>query len=160
MNYEKLSKKAIFCMLINELIAAIIILAIGVTILLLADDMPGIARLGIVLFLIVSVLLCVISPFIRYERYRYRITDEELDVKEGFLWVSRTIVPIERLHKIEVNKGPVDSMFGLAKVHVTTAGGDVVVRFLDDAKANLIAEALKKKINEEAKEGKEFKEEN
>ena len=39
-------------------------------------------------------------------------------------------------------------MFGLAKVGVTTAGGDVTIRFLENEKADLIAESLKRKINE------------
>ena len=45
-------------------------------------------------------------------------------------------------------KGPIDRAFGLAKVVVTTAGGDVTVRFMEDEKANQIAESLKNRINE------------
>ena len=67
-----------------------------------------------------------------------------------FIFIERSIVPIERLHKIAIEKGPIDRMFKLAKVIVTTAGGDVVIRFLEDEKSEFIAYALKKKINEMA----------
>mgnify|MGYP003489686698 FL=1 len=67
---------------------------------------------------------------------------------EGFIFTKRNIVPIERLHKIAVLKGPIDRVFGLAKVVVTTAGGDVTVRFMEDEKADQIAESLKNRINE------------
>lgn len=60
------------------------------------------------------------------------------------------IVPIERLHQITMAQGPIDRVFGLTKVIVTTAGGEVTIRFLEYEKAQQIAEALKKKINQVA----------
>ena len=51
-------------------------------------------------------------------------------------------------------------MFNLAKVIVTTAGGDVTIRFLEDEKSEFIAEALKKKINEIAIKSRLEKQEN
>lgn len=50
-------------------------------------------------------VLCIVSPFVRYQRYRYRFTEEEIDMREGFLFVHRDIVPIERLHKIALESG-------------------------------------------------------
>ena len=44
-------------------------------------------------------------------------------LREGYLFVKRNIVPIERLHKLEISKGPIDQIFHVAKVTVTTAGG-------------------------------------
>lgn len=43
-------------------------------------------------------------------------------------------------------------MFHVAKVKVTTAGGDVTLRFLEEEKAEQIAENLRKRINEIVKE--------
>lgn len=56
-------------------------------------------------------------------------------------------MPIERLHKISVERGSIDRIFGLGKVIVTTAGGDVTIRYLELEKAERIAEALKHRIN-------------
>lgn len=96
-----------------------------------------------------------ILPFIRYERYRYRFTENDIDVREGILFVERNIVPIERLHKIAMESGPLDRIFGLSKVVVTTAGGDVVIRFLENEKAEKIVERLKDRINQYAIEERE-----
>ena len=49
-------------------------------------------------------------------------------------------------------RGPIDTMLGLGKVSVTTAGGDVVIRFLEIEKADRIAESLKTRINQIAVE--------
>lgn len=70
-----------------------------------------------------------------------------MEVREGILVITREIVPIERIHKIEVNAGPIDRMFGLAKVKAVTAGAEVTARFLENEKAEQIAEILKKRIN-------------
>ena len=69
--------------------------------------------------------------------------------------MKRNIVPIERLHKLEISKGPIDQIFHVAKVTVTTAVGDVTLRFLEEEKAEKIAENLQKRINEIVKEQRE-----
>lgn len=68
--------------------------------------------------------------------------------------MERNIVPIERLHKLQTNRGPIDQLFGVAKVIVTTAGGDVVIRFLEVQKAEEIADLLRMRINEAARREK------
>ena len=110
--------------------------------------------------ILLDLLYLILSPKIRYERYRYSITEDSIDVREGFIFTKRSIVPIERLHKIAIEKGPIDRMFKLAKVIVTTAGGDVIIRFLQDEKSEFIAETLKKKINDIAIESRLDKKEN
>ena len=92
-----------------------------------------------------------VEPYFRYNRYRYSINEECIDIREGYLFVKRNIVPIERLHKLEISKGPIDQIFHVAKVTVTTAGGDVTLRFLEEE----IAENLQKRINEIVKEQRE-----
>lgn len=89
-----------------------------------------------------------VSPYFRYHRYRYSINEECIDIIEGYLFVKRNIVPIERIHKIQTEKGPVDQLFRVAKVIVTTGGGDVTLSFLEDEKAEHIADNLRKRINE------------
>ena len=101
--------------------------------------------------LILAVLTLIdvlVSPYFRYHRYRYSINQECIDIIEGYLFVKRNIVPIERIHKIQTKKGPIDQMFRVAKVIVTTGGGDVTLSFLEDERAEQIADNLRKRINE------------
>ena len=97
----------------------------------------------------------IISQYFRFHRYRYKIDEEFIDIREGYLFVTREIVPIERLHKMETLRGPIDSMFGVAKVKVTTAGGEVTIRFLEEEKAERIAEGLGRYVNHIVKEQRE-----
>ena len=73
---------------------------------------------------------------------------------EGYVFTQRNIVPIERLHKLQISQGPFDKLCNVARVKVTTAGGDVEIRFLENEKAEKITESLKQKINQIAVEQK------
>lgn len=156
MKYGKLNRKAIYCMFLGTLVSTIIGLGILIMIYIgirveIPSDIENVIFKVLVLIIIISVLNLFVSPIIRYNRYRYKINEEEVDVIEGLWFISRTIVPIERLHKITLQRGPIDNMFGLSKVIITTAGGDATIRFLENEKAEKIAESLKNKVNQIAK---------
>ena len=125
----------------------VLIMAAATLVVLLAIDAGLAGSIILALGWILSIIYIIAAPKVRYERYRYCIDSEAIRVREGLLWISESIVPIERLHKIEVSQGPVARMFGLFTVCVTTAGGDVNIKFLQEDKANEIAETLKIKIN-------------
>jgi len=149
-NYEKLSKGALKCMYIATGLGSaklIIIVLLLNKMIFVPEEMKN---TKLVVFIVVGIILAnaVISPYFRFHRYRYCISEECIDIKEGYLFVKRAIVPIERLHKLEMQKGPIDRMCKVAKLIVTTAGGDVTIRFVDDDKAEQIAEFLKKRINQ------------
>ena len=150
MKYEKLSKRALGCMYVATALASVIALAvIGAVnwLWIFPKDMDMLKAVSLAL-VILTLFDALASPYFRYHRYRYSINDECIDIKEGYLFVKRNIVPIERLHKLQTLKGPIDQMFKVAKVVVTTAGGDVSIRFLEEEKAEQIAENLRGRINE------------
>ena len=150
MKYEKLSKRALGCMYVATALASVIALAvIGAVnwLWIFPKDMDMLKAVSLAL-LILTLFDSLASPYFRYHRYRYSINEECIDIKEGYLFVKRNIVPIERLHKLQTLKGPIDQMFKVAKVVVTTAGGDVTIRFLEEEKAEQIAENLRGRINE------------
>lgn len=155
--YEKLSKRALYCMYVAGLITGVVVLAIlgavGIFWIFPQDITAGKWILLILAALTLADVL--ISPYFRYHRYRYCINDECIDVIEGYLFVKRNIVPIERLHKLQTKKGPIDQIFKVAKMVVTTGGGDVTLTFLEEEKAEQLAASLQKRINEIAVEQRE-----
>ncbi|MBE5062597.1 PH domain-containing protein [Lachnospiraceae bacterium DSM 108991] len=157
MVYEKLSKNALRCMYAAGAVTGVILLAVigAVDYFWVFPEDIVIGKwisLGAALFILADV--CV-SPWFRFCRYRYGINEECIDIQEGYLFVKRHIVPIERLHKLEMRTGPLDRAFGVAKVIVTTAGGDVTIAFLDTERAERIADTLRKRINAIAAEQRE-----
>lgn len=157
MNYEKLSRKALGCMYTATFLGTCICAAILGAILyyfIFPNDIT-IGKYIIYVIFALMVLNTFISPLFRFHRYGYLITSDYIEVKEGYLNVTRSIVPMERLHKIQTTRGPIDHIFGVTKVIVTTAGGDVTIRFLEEEKAAQIAQTLTKRINHIAASGKE-----
>lgn len=148
MNFNKLSKKALKCMYVKTWIASVIWIVIFITgNILFRKDIPMILQ-GVVYGLVAIIIIySVFAPRIRYERYRYLLSEEEFAVRKGLIEIKTEIVPIERLHKIEVSSGPIFRMFGLKEIKVTTAGGEINVAFLDDEVADQVAEHLKRRIN-------------
>lgn len=148
LNYQRLDKDARKCMRISAVIVWGIMLIPAFVFLLFMELFSEKAALwiyiGAVFFAIVYVILV---PAIRYARYRYAVDEEAIRVREGFLWITESIVPMERLHKLSLSQGPVDRLFKLSKVQVTTAGGDVTIKFLKEDTASEIARGLERKIN-------------
>lgn len=62
------------------------------------------------IIMILEIIETIVSPLFRYQRYAYGLTDEEVQIKEGYLFLTHTIVPISRLHKIEISSGPLDRL--------------------------------------------------
>ncbi len=154
---EKLSKRAFGCMYVATALGSVVGLAIIVAVYLLWLG-PENIQTGKIIAVIIGVLIILnaaISPYFRFHRYRYAINEEFVDIREGYIFVERNIVPLERLHKMQTIRGPIDRMFKVAKVVVTTAGGDVTIRFLDEEKAEFIAENLGRRINQIVAEKRE-----
>lgn len=148
MEFQHLNKKALYCMYTATFFTTVITIAI-ITAILTFTSLFSKPVVTIIFWIILglSIADCLIGPIFRYRRYRYAIDEECIYTREGFLWITETIVPLERLHKIAMSQGPIDRCFGLSKVIVTTAGGDASINFLEYETAHSITEALKKKIN-------------
>lgn len=165
MEYRKLNKKAMTCMYVKTLISSIIwIVVFLVAYFLLRNELPADVQgiVSIVIFSLIGVIVIysLITPRIRYERYRFLLDEEEFAVRKGLMVTTTEIVPIERLHKIEVSSGPIFRAFGLKEIKVTTAGGEINVSYLDDEVADKIAEHLKVRINTIAVEERNAAQEN
>ncbi len=147
-DYKKLEKSAKNCMRISSIIvlAFVLIPTSILTLFVIEVDVLGKVCLGLLWLLAIGYII--VAPNVRYERYRYAIDEEAIRVREGLLWISETTVPMERLHKIKTSQGPIARIFKLSTINVTTAGGDVNIKFLKDDEAAEIADLLKRKINE------------
>ncbi|MBQ3150775.1 MAG: PH domain-containing protein [Clostridia bacterium] len=89
--------------------------------------------------LLFSFLYIAITPKIRFNRYKYLIEADRIEIIEGLFFIRRTIVPIDRIYQIDIQKGPIDNMVGVAKVRLTTAGSSAAFRFLEPETADEIA---------------------
>ena len=85
----------------------------------------------------------------QYARMGYAIGGDYLRVVRGFLFYTDTVVPFVRVQHIDVGQGPVERMFGLARVVVHTAGTHnsiVTLAGLKRADADAMRETIRQHI--------------
>ena len=97
--------------------------------------------LGIVAFV-------VIAPLWRYRVHRWEISltsgPPAVYTRTGWLTQERRIAPISRVQTVDTYRGPLDRLFGLANVTVTTASSAGAARILalDSAVADRVVAQL------------------
>jgi len=77
----------------------------------------------------------VLVPRERYRRYRWDLHEEELELLEGVLSVTRTIVPITRIQHVSVERTGWTSVFDLVRLSVHTAAGETKIPGLEPTRA-------------------------
>ncbi|MCV2490549.1 PH domain-containing protein [Geodermatophilus sp. YIM 151500] len=85
-----------------------------------------------------------IRPFVRYRVHRWEVTGEAVHALTGWLNRTWTLVPISRIQTVDVNRGVLQQVFGLASVAVLTASsqGTVHVPHLEADVAERVADDL------------------
>ena len=139
------SKKAMY---VKKAIVIAIFAVICIPIVIFADrvDYTLYVRIASIAVFAVVLIYCLVSPQIFYRYYRYRMDDDCIEVRRGVIIRSHFLVPVERVHQVQVDKGPILRKFGLASVTVTTAGGIANLEYLDEPIAEDIAQNLNEKI--------------
>jgi membrane protein YdbS with pleckstrin-like domain len=97
----------------------------------------AVTALGVVTFVVVA-------PVWRYRVHRWEIGPQAVYTRSGWLVQERRIAPISRVQTVDTHRGPLDRLFGLADVTVTTASSAGAVRIvaLDSDVADTLAAQL------------------
>jgi membrane protein YdbS with pleckstrin-like domain len=84
---------------------------------------------------LIFIISVIITPVIRYARWRYAVLEDEIDIYRGIIVRKRIIVPLIRVQYTDTTQGPLLRAFGLASVKVYTAAGaqDIEGLAVDDA---------------------------
>lgn len=84
---------------------------------------------------ILGVLLAATVPTLRVRRWRWRLDDDELDLRRGIVVDTRTIVPLTRIQHVDIRRTVWSQLFGVASVVVHTAAGTTEIPLLPEATA-------------------------
>lgn len=92
----------------------------------------------LVTFVAVLVLFLVILPPIRYVRWRYRVSEDYLEIRKGIIWRSHYVIPFIRVQNTDTRQGPIMRIFGLSSVTVATAAGEHEIPGLPTSEAQVL----------------------
>ncbi|PKL62773.1 MAG: hypothetical protein CVV31_04245 [Methanomicrobiales archaeon HGW-Methanomicrobiales-2] len=144
--YRRLNRKCLLSIYFGHAISYAFLLGAFVLVETYAQGFLGpgydLVRYAFIAVLAIVLAYMIVSPPVFYARYRYQITEDRIDVRSGVLVLRHNLVPIERVHQVEVSRGPVNSMLGLADVTITTAGGVATLSYLDIEEAERVADML------------------
>ncbi len=161
--YKSLDPKGLTVMRLNAVITSIItIIMVGIGAYFIYPLLEEIFHF--ILFYVIIGLIAVLIllniflfPRLRYNRYRYLIDKDHIEVKKGLFFITTSIILIKRIQKVELTNGPIDRLFKLSNVTIYTAAGNVDIKFLQTDEAldtiskinTLLKQKLgKKKTNE------------
>jgi membrane protein YdbS with pleckstrin-like domain len=111
------------------------LLGVGVLGLATGDPGPGV---GLVAGGLVVLALAVVVPVVRHRRWSWALTDEGIELAHGVLVRTESSIPAFRVQQVDVRQGPIERLFGLASLTITTAsaGSDGTLPGIDAAGAD------------------------
>lgn len=147
--YKLLNPKSKFVMYIKNCLIILIMAAAVVLMFIYREQMEMSDTAAFIIAAAAGSLamFLLIIPVIFYRHYRYIVDTEKVDVRRGVFFIRRTVVPIERIHQVQVRTGPISSRFGLADVVITTAGGEASIQYLETQVADSVADYLNDAVN-------------
>ncbi len=81
-----------------------------------------------VLLAVYAVVAIGVRPWVKHRVYRWEITADAAFTRSGWLTQTWTLVPISRIQTVDVTRGVLQQLFGLATVAVLTASSQGTVR--------------------------------
>ncbi|MGP3930810.1 PH domain-containing protein [Nonomuraea sp. KM88] len=99
---------------------------------------------AVAVFGVACVALALVAPRAYYRVERWEVTGEAVYTRKGWLTHTWRVAPMSRIQRVDTARGPVQRLFGLADVTVTTASsaGAVKIEGLDHEVAAELAERL------------------
>jgi hypothetical protein len=97
-----------------------------------------------------SVVTIAVRPRLRFRVHRWEVTGEAVYTLTGWLTRTWTLVPISRVQTVDVTRGVVQQLFGLATVAVLTASshGTVRIPHLDVDVARHVADHVSRRAEQ------------
>jgi membrane protein YdbS with pleckstrin-like domain len=126
----------------------VVVLVVGALLIWTPDDLGGpvpFLRWAVpVLAVLDAVVELVVRPRLKHRVYRWEVTEDAVFTRTGWLSQTWTLVPVSRIQTVDVTRGLLQQLFGLATVAVFTASSQGTVRIwhLEHGMAQRVADDL------------------
>jgi membrane protein YdbS with pleckstrin-like domain len=105
------------------------------------------------IILFIGVILSIIWPILRYNRWAFDVRENELFIQRGVITHVKTVAPFTRIQHLDVAQNPFERMLDLATLVIYTAGtrgADVTIPGLPKEYAEALRDQLKNITGEDA----------
>ena len=140
---NRVSRTAVWYWTARAAASWLVILGVQIAWLITGPSDLGLQLAALGLSVVVACLHVAVMPQWRYRIHRWESTPDAVYTQSGWFTQERRLAPISRIQTVDSHRGPIEQLFGLANVTVTTASaaGPLVIDGLDLATAEaLVAE--------------------
>ncbi len=141
---HRVSRTAIRYWRVRALGGWLVVIAAQIAWLVLTDGHRGLHALALGATVLVAVAHAMVMPQWRYNVHRWEVAPQAVYTRAGWLYQESRIAPISRIQTVDSERGPLEQLFGLADVTVTTASaaGPLSIEGLDRATAERLVDEL------------------
>lgn len=135
---HQVSPRAIVFWTVRALPGWLLLLAGQLLWFVVARDHAAVRFTALVVTVLLGTAHLLVMPQWRYRVHRWEVTDNAVYTKSGWISQERRIAPISRVQTVDTERGPLEQLFGLANVTVTTASaaGPLRIHGLDRVTAD------------------------
>jgi hypothetical protein len=128
-------------------LAGWVVALVVVAFIVIPAPAPAVPILAVVA--VVAVVHVVVMPQWRYRVHRWEVTDSAVYTQSGWINQERRIAPVARIQTVDTERGPIEQLFGLANVTVTTASaaGPLKIHGLERRVADGLVDDLTTRTN-------------
>lgn len=122
----------------TQALATVVPLLIALTVAaVLSDGIDGWLLAALAVAALGGAAYVVVMPRWRYRVHRWETTPEAVYAASGWVVQEWRVAPLSRVQTVDTQRGPLQQLFGLASVTVTTASakGAIVIEGLDHGAA-------------------------
>ncbi|MFF5087428.1 PH domain-containing protein [Streptomyces niveus] len=77
---------------------------------------------------VLGLACAVVMPLVWFRIHRWEVTDEAVYTRTGYFWQEWRIAPMSRIQTVDTVRGPLEQVFKLSTVVVTTASSKGAIR--------------------------------
>lgn len=152
MKYRGISKNSsryVFVLyLLIAILLNIILIVTAVTIDIIFDVKYKIVMNLLVLTFTIGIYIwAFLVSNILIKNYRYLVTHNKIEIVKGAFIVSRKIMFVNRVYKIEIKRGIIGRIFKVASIKFFSSGGSVKLNYIDYDKVDIIEENMRKALD-------------
>lgn len=89
----------------------------------------------LILAILWTIFYVVLIPPVRWNTWRYDVSEQEIDLYFGVFVKHRTLIPMVRVQHVDTEQGPLLRYFELSTVTISTAAGKHQIPALADSVA-------------------------
>lgn len=92
--------------------------------------------------MLLTILFTFLVPHFRWKRWRYDISENDIDLQHGLLIIQRTLIPVNRVQHVDTRQGPILRNYGLSNVAISTAATTHQIPALTEEKAQIVRDQI------------------